>query len=315
MAINTREELADYCLRKLGAPVLDIVLDEEQINDAIEDALEFFMEFHTDGSIKDYLKHQITANQLDISNATAFKVGEIVTGSVSNATVKILKLKDNGALWTDVATGTFTIGETITGQESGATGTITGYTIGDIERGWIPCDDSILSVTKIFPLGDSASSTNNLFNMRFQLKLADLYSLQQAQVVQFEQVQQHINTMEMVMVGDKQFRFNRRMNKIFIDFNWKEDAIIGEWIVAEVYRALDPEEFKGIYNDRGIKRLCVANMKVRWATNISLYSGLALPGGVTLNGQQMLEQANEELEAAYQNIRDVYEQPMMMMVG
>jgi hypothetical protein len=170
-----------------------------------------------------------------------------------------------------------------------------------------------MAVLRVFPLGDSVSS-NNLFNVRFQLKLGDIYSLQSSQIAQYEQIMTHLTTLDMLMTGEKLFRFNKRMNKLFLDIDW--DMIsIGDNILVECWRALNPEEYSGIYNDRALKAYSVARCKKTWGSNLKLYSGVALPGSITVNGQQIYDEAVQELKDAADMLRDTYESPVMMQLG
>ena len=312
--INSRDTLAEYCLRKLGAPVLDIAIDDDQISDCIEDALEFFKEFHYDSVERMYLRHQVTGNAMSLSNPTVFLRGEIIQGSISGAMVKVLYPKDSSTLWVDYPQGTFSIGETVTGLSSGSTGVVTDYLTGDMENGFIPCADAIQGVKKVFPIS-AAVSTNSVFDLRFQLKMSDLYSLQSAQIVQYEQVQQHLSTIEMLLVGDKQFRFNKQQGRITIDMNWRSDVTIGQYVVVECYRALDPEQYTKLYNERSLKRLCTAYISRQWGQNLKLFSGVTLPGNVSINGQQIYDAAVLEVEAAEQHIISTYQLPCGMAIG
>lgn len=311
---NSRDTLAEYCLRKLGAPLLDIAIDDDQITDCIEDALEFFKEFHYDGVEKFYLKHQVTGNAMGLTNPNAFKRNEILVGSFSGAMTKVLFTKDVATLWVDIPSKPFSIGETVTGSISGATGIITSYLTGDIENGFIPCSDAIQGVTKVFPIS-GASSSNSVFDLQFQLRMSDLYSLQSAQLIQYTQVQQSLSTLEMLLVGEKQFRFNKQTNQIIIDMNWKTQARIGQYIVVQCYRALDPEQYTKIFNERSLKRLCTAYISRQWGQNLSLFSGVTLPGGVSVNGQQILDKAVIECAAAEEHIISTYQIPCGMAIG
>lgn len=311
---NSRESLAYYALRALGEGALDIAITEQQMSDRIEDALEFYREFNYDGTQRVYLKHQVTGNILTVADATVFDMAESVKGQTSGATVNLINLTSNTTLTVGLPTGTFIPGETIIGESTGHTTTVTSWTNGDISNGYITIPDSIQGVIGITPFS-STTSTNSVFDIRFQLRMSDLYALQTAQLVQYEQIQYHLALIEDLFVVQHNYRFNRKMNQIYIDMNWGSDIQVGNYLLFECYDAMNPDTWPEIYNDISLKKLAKAYMKKQWGVNLKMYSGVQLPGGIMVNGQQIYDEAVQECEEAEQFMRDTYELPAGMVIG
>jgi len=294
---RTRAEFKDYCLRRLGWPVIDINVDDDQVEDRIDDALQYFYDYHFDGTEKIFMKHRIT-------------------------------------------------------QE-------------DIDRGWIYCPDAVTFVTGVFPFDDSNSSIN-MFDLRYQLRLHDLYDFTSVSYVSYEITMQHIRTLNLLFSGTPQFRFNRKQNKVFLDIDWSRDVNVGEYVIIECYRILRPEtvtltgtvnlnsgnttvigtgtifdqeilekdfvNFGGqnlqvdkivssteiklqnapattnasvsmtveglsdVWGDRFLKAYATAKIKYQWGSNLSKFAGIQMPGGVTLDGPRIMEEAKAELD-------------------
>ena len=249
MAIPTsRESLAQYCLAKLGNGAVDIAITEQQLSDRIDDAIQFYQEFNYDGVERLYWQHIITGNTLGVVNAAVFSQPEQITGLTSGATVALINLATDTTLTVGVPVGTFSIGETIVGQESGATAVVTAWTNGDISNRYVTCPDYIQAVTNIFPFGAS-SNTNNVFDIRFQLKLSDIYALQTANLSQYVQIQFHLGLIEDEFNPKSGFRYNRKMNQIHIDTNWEENIIVGQYLTFDCYSVVDPDTWPTVYND------------------------------------------------------------------
>jgi hypothetical protein len=293
----TRTEFKDYCLRRLGFPVIQINVDDDQVDDRIDDALQFFHDYHFDGVEKIYMKHRITQD--------------------------------------------------------------------DIDRKFIYCPDPVIFVTKIFPFDDSNSSIN-MFDLRYQLRLHDLYDFTSVSYVSYEITMQHITTLNMLFSGYPQHRFNRHQNKIFLDIDWSRDATLGEYVVIECYRKLVPDTItltgtvtatntsnlitgtgttfdqqiiegdiitidgqdaqvnriisptqaylttnlatsvttatatktgvSDVWDDRFLKQYATALIKYQWGTNLSKFAGVQMPGGVTLDGPRIMAEAQVEID-------------------
>lgn len=242
----SRDQLKDWCLRQLGFPVIEINVDDDQVEDRIDEALQYFQDFHFDGVERWYLKHQITAQ---------------------NKTDK-----------------------------------------------YIPITDNIIGINRIFPVGSTNASVN-MFDLRYQLRLHELYDFTSTSYVNYTLTMQHIRTLDMLFSGETPIRFNRHSNKLYIDWDWEYDIDPGEWIVIEGFIILDPNTYTDVYNDRMLKRLATAYIKRQWGNNMKKFAGMQLPGGIQMNGQQIYEEAVAEIKEIEDLIRDTYEEPPQFLVG
>lgn len=313
---STRAELKEYCLRKLGKPVIEINVDDDQVDDRIDDAFAFFEDYHFDGTEKIYMKHQITAE--------------------------------------------------------------------DINRRWIYAPDAVTFVTGVFPFSDSNSSIN-MFDLRYQLRLHDLYDFTSVSYVSYEITMQHIRTLQLLFSGTPQFRFNRKQNKVFLDIDWARDVQPGNYVVVECYRTLNPatitltgtcattagsntvigtgtefdaeilendfvnfgteslqidkinsptnitvrgpfattqagaimtaDGYSDVFNDRFLKKYATALIKLQWGNNLSKFAGIQMPGGVTLDGVRIMSEAREEIEKLEEEMQIINVLPSEITMG
>ena len=314
---TTRATFKDYCLRRLGHPVIQINVDDDQVEDRIDDALQFFEDYHFDGCEQIYMKHQITQ--------------------------------------------------------------------ADIDRRWIYCPDPVIFVTGIIPF-DQSSSSVNMFDLRYQLRLHDLYDFTSVSYVSYEITMQHIRTLNLLFSGTPMFRFNRKQNKIFLDIDWSRDLQVGQYVVVECYRALRPDTVtltgtltgtttsntitgtgtifdqevlendfitlsdgqvvqirtissptsltiannlssnitantatkagvSDVWNDKFLKTYATAKIKYQWGTNLSKFAGIQMPGGVTLDGPRIMQEAQAELDKLEEEMYTISSMPSEIFVG
>ena len=314
----TRAQFKDYCLRRLGHPVIEINIDDDQLEDRIDDALQFFHDYHFDGCEKIYMKHQFT-------------------------------------------------------QE-------------DIDRRWIYAPDAVIFVHSVLPFDDSNSSVN-MFDLRYQLRLHDLYDFTSVSYVSYEITMQHIRTLNLLFSGTPQFRFNRHQNKLMLDIDWSRDAQVGKYVIIECYRKLEPdtitltgtvtgnttsntitgtgtifdqeivendfitlsngvevqvrkinspteiliaantlsanatantmtkEGYSDVWDDRFLKQYTTAKIKYQWGSNLSKFAGIQLPGGVTLDGPRIMEEAQREIDKIEEEMQSYNILPSEMFMG
>ena len=313
---TTRAEFKTYCLRRLGFPVIEINVDDDQVDDRIDDALAFFNDYHYDGTEKIFMKHRIT-------------------------------------------------------QE-------------DIDRRWIHCPDAVTFVTNVFPFDDSNSSIN-MFDLRYQLRLHDLYDFTSVSYVSYEMTMQHIQTLNLLFSGKPQFRFNRHQNKLFLDIDWSSDREVGEYVIVECYRQLQPDSvtltgtvtctntsntvtgtatifdreilendvlviggeekqvrhilspteltlyspvssnktavslvktgLSDVWNDRFLKKYATAKIKYQWGSNLSKFAGIQMPGGVTLDGVRIMQEAQAEIDKIEEEMYTMSSLPSEILTG
>lgn len=322
MAISSRQGLIDYCLRRLGFPVIEINVDDDQVSDRIDDALQYFQEYHFDGVERVYLTHQVGTADLKFSglSAPSFELEETLTGATSGATCKLFSLDGTNAKISNL-TGTFVANETVTGSVSGFSRTLAAtnfYTAGDIQNGYISIPDAVIGVIRVLPVNGPSSgmnNRNNMFDIIYQFRLNDMYNLLSADMIYYTQVQQHLSMLDMLLVGDRSIRYNRKMDKMYIDINWEEVFEPGDYIIIECYRILDPTTYTQVYDDMFLKRYATALIKRQWGENMKKFGGIQLPGGVILNGKEIYDEAVEEIATIENEMQLKSELPVDFMVG
>lgn len=320
MSIHSRVDLSDYALRKLGAPVIKIELDEAQISDRIDEALQFFQDFHYDGTERIYLKHQITGSEINVTSAANFLPHEnVISATGCVFFIESIDLVNNKLITKTVTkaglpNATFSPLESIVGQSSGASTTVISKVTGDIENGYIPISDMVSGVIRAIPWWQVTTKTTYMFDPQYQVIMTNFQSLASSSMIYFSQLMSHISLLDQILRPIDSLRFNRKMSKVYLDFDWTT-ANIGGYLIFECYRILDPETFTSVYNDRMLKKLVVAKMKYQWATNLQKYQGIQLLGGVTVDAASLMAQAVAEIESAETEIRDSYEEPPIGFMG
>jgi hypothetical protein len=330
---STREELKQYCLRTLGKPVIEINVEDDQLEDRMDEGLQFFQEYHFDGVERMYNIHRITGSTVKIaSNTGAFTVGEKITGGTSNATAKVVSSnttvitfkshKDTDDIANNDTTSSFSNGETITGSTSGSTAVAETdaslVTFGDVDNHYITLSDSIIGVTGIFDIQDTggAQTSSDLFSFRYQFHLNEMPYLTATSIINYKMSMQHLQLLNDMFVGKKPLRFNRHQNRLYLDIDWDNDDLeVDEYVVAECYRIIEPATFTDVYNDMFLKKYVTALFKRQWGANLIKYEGVQLPGGTTLNGRTMFEEAITELRETEEQVSLKYELPVDFMVG
>ena len=325
---SSREQLKQYALKTLGKPVIEINVEDDQLEDRIDEGLQYFQEYHFDGIEKMYHIHRITASTLEISgNTVAFNDGETITGGTSNATaivhssnstfIEFKKHKDTNEIANNVLSSSFQNAETITGGDSGATATAGTVTFGDVDNHYIPLTDSITGIVGIFDIQDTGGGkSSNMFSFRYQFHLNEMPYLTSTSIVNYKMSMQHLQLLNDMFVGKKPLRFNRHQNRLFIDLDWEnEDLKPDEYVVVDAYRIVDPETFNDVYNDMFLKRYITALFKRQWGANLIKYQGVSLPGGITLDGRQLFEDAQNELREIEEQMQTRYQLPIDFMVG
>ena len=325
MGLASRTDLQDYALRRLGHPVIEINVDESQLSDRMDDALQFFQEYHFDGVERTYVKHQITGSTLKLTaNLGAnFTKGETLTGGTSGAIAEFQKTDSTEQFLEieQVKAGTFLASETITGSISNATATLGSsdfYTKGDIENGYLPVSNNIIGITRVFNFGGAATNNTKdgqLFDLMYQFRMNDLYNLMGADMIYYSVVQTHLSTLEQLLVGQRQIRWNRKTDRLYIDTDWDKTYNIGDYVVAEGYAILDPNSYTEVYDDMFLKKYTTALFKKQWGDNLKKFAGIQMPGGVTLNGEVIYGEAVQEILAIEQEMALKYELPPQFMIG
>ena len=274
----SRQELIDYCLRRLGAPVLEINVDDDQIDDLVDDALQYFNERHFDGVERMYLKYQITQNDIDRGSAKGSNGVGIVT-----------------------TTGT-----------SNIVGTATTFSFYETSN-YIQVPDSVIGVEKVFKF-DTSSISGGMFSIKYQLFLNDLYYFNSVELLQYSMVKSYLEDIDFLLTTDKQIRFNKRQNRLYLDIDWGAQSA-GNYLVLDCYRILDPSTFTNVYNDSFLKRYLTALIKRQWGQNLIKFRGVKLPGGLEFNGREIYEDAERELDEITKRMTMDYELPPYDFIG
>jgi len=317
MAIASRQDLIDYCLRRLGHPVIEINVDDDQVSDRIDDALQFYREYHFDATEKVYLKTEVTASDfvLGSSVANSFVSGDIITGQTSGATTQWFAANTATAIKSYNTSETdFINGETVVGSVSSTTSTFSSITKGSYDKRYFDISDAVIGVERVLPFYNKTSGIN-LFDIRYQMLVQDLYNLMSVDMIHYTMIQNHLQMINMLLVGQKPIRFNRHMNRLFVDMDWGRDASIGDLLIVECYRILDPDTFTDVYNDMFLKRYATAQIKRQWGDNLKKFQGVQLPGGVILNGQVIYDEAVTEIEKIEAEIQSRFELPVDFFLG
>jgi len=326
---SSREALKQYSLRMLGKPVVEINVDDDQLEDRIDEGLQYFQEYHFDGVEKTYLRHKITGSTVAVSSVSGtFDPGEVFTGGTSNASavvhtanstiITFKEHKDGTGVSNNNTSATFTSSETLTGNSSGATATAGTVTFGDIDNHFIPVDDRIISVVNIFDINSTVGgqTSANMFNFRYQFHMNEMPYLTGGSLAHYQMTQGNLQLMNDIFVGKKPIRFNRHQNRLYLDLDWaNDDVVIDEFVVAECYAVVNPESFTDVYNDIFLKKYVTALFKRQWGANLIKYDGVQLPGGVNLNGRQLFDDATTELNAIEEDMQLRNELPVDFVVG
>lgn len=305
--LTTRQDLKEYCLRALGAPVVNINVDDEQLEDRIDEALEYWRLYHPEGIEQLYAKYIITASALTLttSNASLFDDRTTVTGATSGAKATVLKDEGispeartstgNTLLVIDII-GDFLPDETISnGTVSGTLDTMNYVTKGIYDNKYVILPDLVYGVTRVIPMSQ-ASSSKNMFDLQYQLRLHDLYDVTSTSMIYYKTIMQHLDMLDMELNAKPNIRFNRLTNKLYLDIKWSVDTTVGQYIMIDGYGALDPASAPRLWNEIWLKHYSTALFKKQWGTNLKKFGGLQLPGGVTLDGQGVYDEAVGEIK-------------------
>ena len=279
----TRSDFKNYCLRQLGAPVLEINLAEEQCEDLIDDALQYFHERHFDGVLQTYLKYQIT--EADINRGTA-------------------NTNSGSSNWAGITT-------------TSATSTIDGASVQfDFEENsnYLEIPPAVIGVNKIFRYDSANTTTNNMFSVKYQLFLNDIYYWGAMEMLTYAMTKTYLSDLDFALNTEKQIRFNQRMDRLYLDLDW-DNVTKNDWFIIDCWRLVDPSDYARVWNDSFLKRYTTQLFKRQWGQNLIKFQGVKLPGGVELNGRQIYDDAQKELERIGDQMLSTYELPPLDLIA
>jgi hypothetical protein len=317
MIPQTRPDFIEYCLRALGKPVLQINVDMEQVEDRVDEALYLYQQFHMDAVIKTYLKHEVTASTLTFTGASSvpFANNELVRGLTSNATGMVVAVPSPLTLDHYMMSKSFLIGETVEGTQSGASAVVANNVLGDMDNGYFEIPPGIISVTKMFPPFDGRVSSEILFDPQAQFNISLLSNFTSNSIIPYYIGRSYQQLLNDVFRGRPGVRFQRHMNRIYVDLNWRATFRPGQFIIIEGYMVIDPDAYPDVWSDRWLQKYAIALIKRQWGLNTSKYQGVQLPGGVTLDGRSMLNEANQEIKDLELELQNAFQEPPDFIVG
>ena len=276
---STRQELIDYCLRRLGAPVLEINVDDEQIDDLVDDAIQFYNERHFDGVERMYLKYELTQDDIDRGKAkNTTGVGIVTTTGTSSIT--------------GYGSTTFNFYE---------------------NSNYIQVPDSVIGIEKVFKF-DTSTISGGMFSIKYQIFLNAMYRFNSVELMQYSMTKTYLEDIDFLLTTDKQIRFNKRQNRMYLDIDWGAQTA-GNFLVIDCYRALDPADFAKIYNDSFVKKYLTSLIKRQWGQNLIKFRGVKLPGGIEMNGREIYQDAENELKELKQIMALEHELPPYDFIG
>ena len=277
---STRQELIDYCKRKLGAPVLEINVADEQIDDLVDDAIQLFQERHFDGVYPTFYKYKITQNDIDRGRSPG-----------NNSVV--------GLVTTTVTTN--------------IVGTATTFSYTE-NSNYLQVPPNIIGVNKIFQFDGNNVITNNMFSIKYQLFLNDVYSFGALEILSYAMVKTYLEDLDFLLNTQKQIRFNKRQDRLYLDIDWGSISV-GTYIIIDCYSTLDPNDYTRIYNDSFLKPYLTSLIKRQWGQNLIKFQGVKLPGGIELNGRQIYDDGQKEIDVLMEKMSNTYELPPYDLIG
>ena len=279
MQPSSRTDFKTYCLRQLGAPVLEINLASEQCEDLIDDALQMFQERTFDGAAQTYLKYKLT--QADIDRGA---------GPGSSSPVGIT---------TTTATSTVGITSTFSYEEN---------------NNFLQIPPEVIGVYKIFHFDGSNTITNNMFSVKYQLFLNDIYFWGATELLSYAMTKTYLEDINFLLTTEKQIRFNKRQDRLYLDIDW-DSVNEGDWLIIDCFRLLDPSDYGRVWNSQFLKQYATALMKRQWGQNLLKFGGVKLPGGIELNGRQIYDDGQKDIDILMERMSSTYELPPLDMVG
>ena len=277
----SRTDLINYCKRQLGAPVLEINVADEQIDDLVDDALQYFQERHFDGVTQTFLKYKITQEDIDRGRARG---GSNNTAGITTST---------------------------------ATSTINGSSVSfsfEENSNYLQVPPEVIGITKVFKFDGSNTVTNNMFSVKYQLFLNDIYYFGSTEILTYAMTKRYLEDIDFALSTDKFIRFNQRQDRLYLDIDWGS-ATVDDYLIIDCYRLLDPSSYSRVWNDSFLKKYVTALVKRQWGQNLMKFQGVKLPGGIELNGRQIYDDAQKDLEVFREQMSNTYELPPYDMIG
>ena len=336
----TKTQLGDWAKRRLGYPVIDIKVDPDQVDDRVDEALQYFYTFQYGGMQRCYFKHKITTddkNRAKVPETVTATDGNPVTNTlavavaVNDTTVTLTSATDfpstgtinisaDGTNATETLTVISKAGNVLTLSSAATIAHLINTTVTSVDtmtwekdQGYLVMPDSVLSVLRVLPFSDRGNL--NMFDVRYQLRLNDLYDFSSESVIHYQMTTWHLDFLDMILVGEKPIQFNVNQGRLYINMDWDDDLDVGEYIIIECYRKLDPTTWTDIYDNLWLKKYSTALIKRQWGENLSKFNGVSMLGGVTMNGAEIFQAALAEIELLEEQSRTTWEEPLLFDIG
>ena len=304
--INSSSSLLDYAKRKLGDPIVQINVTDDQYDDCIQQTFETWWINHPDGLEKIFLKRQVTGSKITVADSTGYTEGDTlinpkltkaiiarVEGNVITIQNQLNPLGLDGKY--------FTIGEILLSENHHELSTtIVGIELGDMDNRWVPTSDLVYGVTRVMPFGGGSggttSSSRSMFDLQYQMRLNNMADLTSTSIAYYVEAMTHLSMLDASLNGPNIFRFNRLTNKLYVEAAWGSEVRVDDWIIAECYRAVDPTISKRANNEPWVRKYLIACIKAQWGINLKKYQGMQLVGGVTVDGQGLYDEGVQEMK-------------------
>ena len=277
----SRSELITYCKRQLGAPVLEVNVADEQVEDLLDDAIQYFQERHFDGVYPTFLKYKLTEDDIKRGRSRDGNTDNVgITTTTATATI-------------DGGTTTFSWTET---------------------SNYLQVPPEVIGVTKIFHFDGTNAMSSGMFSIKYQMFLNDVYYWGAMEMLTYAMTKTYLEDIDFLLTTQKQIRFNQRQDRLYMDIDWS-NVVEGDYIIMDCYRAMNPNDYGRVWNDSFLKKYTTALIKRQWGQNLMKFTGVKLPGGVELNGRQMYDDAEKDLEVIREMMSNTYELPPLDMIG
>ena len=283
---SSRQELIDYCLRQLGAPVVEINVADEQVQDLLDDAIQLFQQRHFDGVIQTFLKYEIT--QADKDRAKAVPPG--------------------------APSGRRSVGIATTSASGDMGGTPTTFNYYE-NSNYLEIPKDVIGINKVYKFDQLMGvKSSNMFSIKYQMFLNDIYYWGTQDILSYSMSMSYLETLDFLLNTHKAIRFNQRQDRMYLDVKY-DDLIVGDYLVIDCWKVLNPNEATGVFNDPFLKRYLTALIKRQWGQNLIKFQGVKLPGGIEFNGRQIYDDAQSELDKIEEKMLSTYEIPPLDLIG
>ena len=280
---SSRSTFKEYCLRQLGAPVLEVNVADEQVDDLIDDGVQYFNERHFDGVTQMFMKYAVTQQDIDRGRANKAENTTNTAGIVTTTADATIAGVSTSFDWYE-------------------------------NSNYLQVPPEIIGVTKVMHFDGTNTATNNMFSVKYQLFLNDIYYWGTTEILTYAMTKTYLEDIEFALTTQKAIRFNQRQDRLYLDIDWSS-LEPGDFLVMDCYRLLNPNDYTRVWNDSFLKQYVPALIKRQWGQNLMKFQGVKLPGGVELNGRQIFDDGEKELERIREIMSNTYELPPLDMIG